>query len=139
MSRDAELTRKRDGATATREYDRQKTESGWTASGSATNFRGQTRGFEAMHSRGNGSAQTSGSYSTFRGQSYTFSGSRQKSGTGYVANQNIQNSSGATVYNRDVSVTRANGQVNRSVDVTRAQGFRPPRPHHARAKHGRRR
>jgi len=46
LSRDTSVTRASDGAVATREFDRVRTGSGVTASGSATGFRGNTRSFE---------------------------------------------------------------------------------------------
>lgn len=44
--RDTTVTRNRDGAVATRHYERQRTETGFTASGTATAFNGATRSFE---------------------------------------------------------------------------------------------
>jgi hypothetical protein len=43
FARDASLTRKSDGAVASRSVDRQRTESGWSLDGTATGFRGNTR------------------------------------------------------------------------------------------------
>ena len=51
LVRDAELTRRSDGATATRHYERQRTETGFTASGTATGFNGGTRSFEVTRTR----------------------------------------------------------------------------------------
>lgn len=142
-SRDAEITRKSDGAVATRSYDRQRTDTGFTASGTATGFNGRTRSFDLERTRTHGGSTTSGHYTGRRGETYNLSGSRSRTGNGFVANRNITNSRGATVYNRDVMVARANGQVTRSVNTTRDQGFRPPRAirgaaHHARRGGGRR-
>lgn len=49
--RDTELTRRSDGATASSHYQRQRTETGFTASGTATGFNGATRSFEASGTR----------------------------------------------------------------------------------------
>jgi hypothetical protein len=100
LSRDVEVTRKSDGATASRSYDRQRTENGYTATGQATGF---------------------------KGQSYAFSGSGTRTENGFTRNQTVTNGAGETVFDRDVNVTRANGQVHRDVSVTRAQGFHPRR------------
>lgn len=127
LSRDTSVTRKADGAVATREFDRQRTEGGVTASGSGTNFAGETRSFDYARTRTDTGATSSGHFTGHDGQTYTLSGNRTRTEGGFTANQNIVNGSGATVYNRDVSVSRANGQMSRSVDVTRAQGFHPPR------------
>jgi len=50
--RDTELTRKSDGATATREYDRQRTAHGYNAEGTLTRFNGQTYDYDAKVRRG---------------------------------------------------------------------------------------
>lgn len=43
FARDASVTRKSDGAVASRSVDRQRTETGWALNGTATGFRGGTR------------------------------------------------------------------------------------------------
>lgn len=127
ISVDTQVTRASDGATATREYDRARTADGFTASGSSTNFNGETRSFERTRTRTDTGSSTSGSYTTRDGETYTTSASRTRTDTGFTANQNIKDSTGTTVFNRDVTASRADGQVTRSVDVTRAEGFHPPR------------
>ncbi len=140
LSRDTQVTRASDGATATREYDRTRTDTGFTDSGSATNFKGETRSFERTRTRTDTGSSTDGSYTTRGGETYTTSGNRARTDTGFTANQNIKDSAGATVFNRDVTATRADGQVTRSVDVTRAEGFRPPhRPDRPEGNHQQRR
>lgn len=134
LSRDTQVTRASDGATATREYDRTRTADGFTASGSSTNFKGETRSFERTHTRTDTGSVSSGSYTTRGGETYTTSGSRNRTETGFTANQTIKNPEGATVYIRDVTASRADGQISRSVNVTRAEGFHPPRrPDHPQA------
>lgn len=128
LQRDAEVTRKSDGATAERHYERTRTDDGFTASGSSTNFNGETRSFEIDRTRTDSGSTTNGSYTTRGGETYVVTGNRTRTENGFTANQNVANGAGETVYNRDVAVARANGQVTRSVEVTRAQGFqRPPR------------
>ncbi|MBB5685555.1 hypothetical protein [Sphingobium boeckii] len=127
VARDTEVTRKSDGATATRSYDRAPTESGMSASGSATGFNGKTRSFEVDRSRTDTGYVASGTATGGNGGTYALSASRDRTETGYVSNRNVTNGAGETVYNKDKSVSRANGQLSRSVDVTRKQGFRPRR------------
>jgi hypothetical protein len=127
LSRDAELTRKSDGATATRSYDRARTDDGFTASGNSTNFRGQTRSFNLDRSRNQTGATTTGTFTGRGGENYDLSGNRSRTETGFIANQSVTNSAGERVYNRDRSVSRADGQVMRSTSVTRAEGFKRPR------------
>lgn len=98
VARDTDLTRKSDGATFSQSYDRTRTDSGYTASGSRTNF---------------------------GGESFTYSGSGTKTDSGFVANQNWKDASGNTVFNRDATTSRTNGQVTRNVSSTRAEGFKP--------------
>lgn len=143
VARDAELTRKSDGATATRSYDRQRTETGVTASGSSTGFGGRTRSFDYERVRdGNGGFTSNGTVTRRDGETFTGTGSRTRTDDGFTSNRNVLNGAGETVYNRDASVSRSNGQVRRSVDVTRAEGFRRPRangPRGLRGPRGRRR
>ena len=139
LSRDTQVTRASDGATATRSFDRARTDTGFTASGSSTNFDGKTRSFEQTRTHTDAGSTSSGSYTTRGGETYTTSGNRARTDTGFTANQNIKDSAGTTVYNRDVTATRADGQIARSVDVTRAEGFRPPhRPERPQGGHPRR-
>jgi hypothetical protein len=127
LTRDADVTRKSDGATAERHYARTRTDTGFTASGDSSNFAGQTRSFDVTHSRTDTGGTTNGTYTDRGGETYTLAGQRTKTETGHIGNRHITNGAGETLYNRDASVSRANGQVTRSVDVTRAQGFHPPR------------
>ena len=127
LSRDGELTRKSDGATAKRSYDRARTDDGFTASGSSTNLRGQTRSFNLDRSRNQTGATTTGTYTGRGGETYGLSGNRTRTDTGFTANQSVTNSAGERVYNRDRSVSRAGGQVTRSANVTRTEGFKGPR------------
>lgn len=126
VSRDTEVTRKSDGATATRSYNRARTETGFTASGSETGFAGRTRSFDTTRTRTENGSSTTGTYTGRGGETYALSGNRQRSQGSFSANQNVvRNSTGETIYNRDVNATRSNGQVSRSIAVTRRQGVRP--------------
>jgi hypothetical protein len=125
VSRDTEVTRKSDGATATREYDRARTDTGVTASGSATGFNGKTRSFDYERTRTDTGFTANGTATGRNGQTYTGTANRTRTDTGYASNRNVVNGNGATVYNRDAVVDRSGGNVTRSVDVTRAKGFHP--------------
>lgn len=50
-ARDASLTRKSDGAVATRSVDRVRTDTGWTATGTATGFNGNSRSWTRNFAR----------------------------------------------------------------------------------------
>lgn len=127
LSRDTSVTRASDGATATRTYDRARTESGVTASGSATGFGGKTRSFDYERTRTDTGFTATGTATGRNGRTYDYSGARTRDGAGgYTANQSVT-SGGASLYNRNVVQTRSNGQVNRSVTSTRATGFHPRR------------
>lgn len=124
VSRDGEVTRLNDGATASRSYDRQRTETGSTATGGATNFEGQSRGFELERTRTEHGYRGEGSATGFNGQSYELnSAGRRGANGGHVRRQGVRNSDGELVAGRRVAVRRGdNGGV-----VRRSQSFRAPR------------
>lgn len=126
-SRDTSVTRASDGATATREYDRARTETGVTVSGSATGFAGNTRSFDYDRTRTDTDYTASGTATGRGGQSYTLAGQGTKTDTGYTRDRTITNGSGTTVSDRSVVATRANGQVSRTVSTSRAAGAPRPR------------
>jgi hypothetical protein len=126
-SRDTAVIRASDGATATREYDRARTETGVTARGSATGFAGNTRSFDYERTRTDNGYTASGTATGRNGETYTLAGQGTRTDTGYTRDRTVTNGSGTTLYDKNVTATRANGQVSRDVSVTRAQGFNPPR------------
>ena len=126
LTRETDVVRARDGATASSDYSRTRTDAGVAVSGSQTGFAGRTRSFEYDRTRTDSGSTVSGSATGRAGQSYTLSGNRTRTDTGFTANQHIVNGDGRTVYNRDASVSRSDGNVTRSVDVTRAKGFARP-------------
>jgi hypothetical protein len=126
VTRDTDVTRKSDGATSTRNYSRNRTETGVVASGSSTGFNGKTRSFDYERTRTEGGFIASGTATGRNGQTYDYSANRTRTATGYTSNRNVVNGSGRTLYNRDVAVDRSGGNVTRSVDVTRAKGFHRP-------------
>jgi hypothetical protein len=126
-SRDTTATRADDGAAATRSYDRTRTDTGVTASGSATGFAGNTRSFDYQRTRTDTGYTASGTATGRNGQTYTMSGQGTRTGTGYMRGQTVTNGAGTTVYDRSVVGSRSGGQVTRDVSVTRAAGFHRPR------------
>lgn len=126
FTRDTDVVRARDGATASGNYSRTKTDSGVSVSGSQTGFGGRTRSYGYDRTRTDTGSTTTGTATGRGGQSYTLSGNRTKTDSGFTTNRNVVNSEGRTVYNRDTVVSRSNGNVTRSVDVTRAKGFPKP-------------
>ena len=79
------------GRTASRNYERTRTTSGYTESGSIT--------------RPNG-------------RSYGLNGSRVRTDNGFTRDRALTNADGATVASRDVAVARADGQVTRTATRT---------------------
>lgn len=126
-SRDTIATRASDGATASRTYDRTRTETGVTASGSATGFAGNTRSFDYERTRTDNGYTASGTATGRNGETYTLAGQGTRTDTGYTRNRTVTNGSGTTLSDKNVTATRANGQISRDVSVTRAQGFHAPR------------
>lgn len=126
LTRETDVVRERDGATASRDYSRTRTDAGVSVSGSQTGFAGRTRSYDYDRTRTDTGSTTTGTATGRRDQTYALSGNRTKTDTGYTANQNIVNGNGRTLYNRDTVVTRSNGNVTRSIDVTRAKGFHKP-------------
>lgn len=124
VSRDGEMTRVRDGATATRTYDRQRTETGSVATGSATNFQGQTRTFEMERTRTARGSRGEGTATGFDGQTYELNSAKRRGPNGgFVRRQGVRNSDGELVAGRRVAVRRGeNGGV-----VRRSKAFRKPR------------
>lgn len=138
VSVDKNVTRNSDGATAVRSYDRAKTDTGVTASGSSTGFNGKTSSFEFDRTKTATGSTSTGTVNGPNGGTLNYTGSRERTDNGYSANQMIVNGQGKTVYDRSVTQSRVDGQVTRSVDVSRAAGFHPKkalshlprRPHH---------
>jgi hypothetical protein len=102
LSRDAELTRKGDGAVATREYDRQRTDTGVTASGSTTRFNGDTRSFDYERTRTAHGYDAEGTLTRFNGQSYDYTAKLRRGEYRVGKSQVLRNSSGQVVAARRV-------------------------------------
>jgi len=97
FSKDAALTRKSDGATATREYDRQRTETGMTASGSTTRFDGDTRSFDYERTRTAHGYNAEGTLTRFNGQTYDYDAKVRRGEYRVGRSQVLRNSSGQVV------------------------------------------
>jgi opacity protein-like surface antigen len=97
FSKDAELTRKSDGAVATREYDRQRTDSGIVSSGSTTRFNGDTRSFDYQRTRTAHGYDATGSLTRFNGQTYDYSAKLRRGEYRVGKSQVLRNSSGQVV------------------------------------------
>ena len=95
--RDTELTRKSDGATATREYDRQRTETGVTASGSTTRFNGDQRSFDYERTRTAHGYNAEGTLTRFNGQTYDYNAKVRRGEYRVGRSQVLRNSSGQVV------------------------------------------
>ncbi len=117
-------TRASDGATATHNRERTKTEDGVSGSGSQTGFNGKTRSYEYDRVRTEDGFTTTGSATDKQGRNYEYDAYGRKTETGRENSRTVLRD-GEQVYNRTGNVSRADGQVTRDVSVTRAQDFRP--------------
>jgi hypothetical protein len=128
VDRDAELTRRSDGATATREYDRQRTDSGVVASGSTTRFNGDTRSFDYQRERTGRFYRAEGNVTGFNGETYDYDAAGRRTPNGFVRHQGVRNDEGELVAGRRVAVRQGpNGGV-----VRRATSVRAPAVHRGR-------
>ena len=124
---DGTLTRKSDGATATRVYDRSKTDNGWTASGERTGFEGQSRSFEYERQRTESGFEASGTAQNSRGDSYNYSAYGTRGDDSRERGRTVTRN-GSVVYNRlDTAERNDSGQIVRNSTVTREPDFRPKR------------
>lgn len=126
-SNSAELTRKRDGAVATSDYNRSRTDNGWVADGSQTDFQGRTRSFDYQRERTENGFRANGSATTRRGETYDYDAGRRRTENGYVAGRRVTDSDGKTVYGKKVRVKRTDQGVSRKVKVRRDANFKPRR------------
>lgn len=125
LDRSTVVTRNSDGATATRDFNRTRTETGSTVSTSSTNFKGETASSERVRTRTENGSTVTGTATGYNGQTYGIAGERARTDNGYTASQRITDSAGGTVAARDVVATRENGRVSRQVTTDRPQRSRP--------------
>lgn len=102
VAKDAELTRKSDGAVATREYDRARTDTGFVASGSTTRFNGDTRSFDYERTRTAHGYNAEGSVTRFNGETYEYSAKLRRGQHRVARTQVLRNDSGKVVAARRV-------------------------------------
>lgn len=97
VSKDAELTRLSDGAVATREYDRSRTDTGAVASGSTTRFNGDTRSFDYQRDRTAHGYNAEGTVTRFNGETYDYSSKLRRGEYRVGKSQVLRNDSGQVV------------------------------------------
>jgi len=97
VSKDADLTRKSDGAVATREYDRARTDSGVVASGSTTRFNGDTRSFDYQRTRTGHGYNAEGSLTRFNGETYDYNAKLRVGEHRVARSQVLRNDQGKVV------------------------------------------
>ena len=97
VSKDAELTRKRDGAVATREYDRARTDTGFTASGSRTQFDGDTRRWDYQRTRTQNGWNAEGTATGFNGKSHNYNAKLRRGEHRVGKSQVLRNENGRVV------------------------------------------
>ncbi len=97
VSKDADLTRKSDGATATREYDRARTEDGFSAAGSRTQFDGDARSWDYQRARTGNGWNAEGNVTGFNGQNYDYNAKLRRGEYRVGKSQVLRNESGQVV------------------------------------------
>jgi len=97
VTKDAELTRKSDGAVATREYDRARTDTGAVASGSTTRFNGDTRSFDYERTRTAHGYNADGSVTRFNGETYDYNAKLRRGEYRVARSQVLRNDQGKVV------------------------------------------
>lgn len=97
VAKDAELTRLSDGAVATREYDRSRTDTGAVASGSTTRFNGDRRSFDYERNRTAHGYNANGSVTRYNGETYDYSAKLRRGEYRVGRSQVLRNDSGQVV------------------------------------------
>src|SRR5262245_21728929 len=97
LSRDTDVTLKSDGATASRDYDRQRTDTGVTESGSTTRFNGDTRSFDYERTRTAHGYNATGTVTGFNGNTYDYSAKLRRGEYRVGRTQVLRNDSGQIV------------------------------------------
>ncbi|QLC24468.1 hypothetical protein HFP57_05155 [Parasphingopyxis algicola] len=119
-SRDTNITRKEDGAVATRHWESQRTDTGRTMSGSQTRFNGDTRTYEGERMRHGNHSRTHGTTTGPNGETLDYRAQSRWNGNGYDRRQRLRNEDGQVVAGRNTHVReRGNTQVRRVVSGNR--------------------
>lgn len=125
VKRDSQATRNSDGAVATRDFTRTRTEGSLSASGSSTNFAGQSRSFDYSRDRTEGGATATGSYTRRNGNTLTYQANQSYGDGNYASQRSVTGANGQTLYNRNATASRSDTGVTRSVNTTRNPSFHP--------------
>ncbi len=102
LTRDTDVTRKSDGATASRDYERQRTDGGFTSSGSTTRFNGDTRSFDYTRTRTAHGYNAEGTLTRFDGKTYDYTAKLRRGEYRVGKSQVLRNSSGQIVAARRI-------------------------------------
>ena len=121
---DATLTRKEDGAVATRYRETQRTDTGALISGNSTRFNGDTRSFEGERVRTENGYRTTGSGTGYNGNSFTYDARGRRTPNGFDRQQRVRNSDGDVVAGRNVRVRQNGNTRTRRVVAGNANGAR---------------
>ena len=92
-----DVTRKSDGATASRDYDRARTDTGFVASGSRTRFNGDTRSWDYQRTRTAHGFDATGNFTGFNGKTYDYSAKLRRGPYRVGRTQVLRNESGRVV------------------------------------------
>lgn len=124
-SRVGSLTRKSDGAVATRSADASRTDNGVSVQAQSSNFAGETRSGSYDRTRTDTGATATGSVTRRNGETLNYNGSTTR-GDGRVASQqSVTGANGQSLFNRTATTTQSEAGVSRSVNATRAPRFQP--------------
>lgn len=97
VSKDAELTRLSDGAVARRDYDRARTGDGFVASGSRSQFDGDTRSWDYQRTRTGNGWNADGNITGFNGKNYDYSAKLRRGEHRVGRSQVLRNDQGKVV------------------------------------------
>ena len=138
------LTRKTDGATASHEYHRARTDRGWTSSASQTDFQGRNRSFEYERQRTENGVRARGTATSRNGETYNYKAGRRKTANGYEAGRRVTDADGNVIYKKRVQARRVDGKIQKRTKVVRDPSFKPrkikplrPKNPHPRRRHRR--
>lgn len=97
VARDTEVVRKSDGAVATREYDRDRNAGGIVASGSRSQFDGDSRSWNYEASRTARGYNAEGSLTRYNGSSYDYTAKVRRGENRVARSQVLRNDNGRVV------------------------------------------
>jgi hypothetical protein len=121
VSRDSEVTRKRDGATMTSSQTRSRDDSGVSREASRTGFDGRTASGSYQRTRTDSGFVETGSATGPGGRSYTLEGSGSRTENGHSRARSISTDDGRTIASRRVDVSRGDGRISRDAEASGPQ------------------